>query len=128
VFEVAEEAIRLHRDAFGDNPVLRDMLDAGGEYAYRVRRRPHVDAGFDRQAPARDAQQLVPDVQGIRALINDQTKRHMTLRGLFEFKVDPARSRSTTSSRRRKSSSASPRARCRSARSAPKRTRRSRSR
>ncbi|RAF48691.1 hypothetical protein DN546_38195, partial [Burkholderia multivorans] len=29
LFEVAEEAIRLHRDAFGDNPVLRDMLDAG---------------------------------------------------------------------------------------------------
>ncbi|MDR5663338.1 hypothetical protein KPA97_20255, partial [Burkholderia cenocepacia] len=26
LFEVAEEAIRLHRDAFGDNPVLRDML------------------------------------------------------------------------------------------------------
>src|SRR3546814_2550999 len=24
-------------------------------------------------------------------LINDQTRRHMTLRGLFEFKVDPAR-------------------------------------
>ncbi|WP_201505649.1 glutamate synthase-related protein, partial [Escherichia coli] len=24
-------------------------------------------------------------------LINDQSKRHMTLRGLFEFKVDPAR-------------------------------------
>jgi glutamate synthase (NADPH/NADH) large chain/glutamate synthase (ferredoxin) len=94
----------------------------------RARRRPHVDAGFDRQAAARDAQQLVPDVQGIRALINDQTKRHMTLRGLFEFKVDPARSRSTTSSRPRKSSSASPRARCRSARSAPKRTRRWRSR
>jgi glutamate synthase (ferredoxin) len=57
----------------------------------RARRRPHVDAGFDRQAAARDAQQLVPDVQGIRALINDQTKRHMTLRGLFEFKVDPTR-------------------------------------
>src|SRR3546814_2820003 len=24
-------------------------------------------------------------------LINDQSRRHMTLRGLFEFKVDPAR-------------------------------------
>jgi glutamate synthase (NADPH/NADH) large chain len=30
IFEVAEEAIRLHRDAFGDNPVLQNMLDAGG--------------------------------------------------------------------------------------------------
>ena len=42
-------------------------------------------------------------------LINDQSKRHMTLRGLFEFKIDPARrSRSTRSSQPRKSSSASP--------------------
>jgi hypothetical protein len=26
-----------------------------------------------------------------RSLINDQSRRHMTLRGLFEFKVDPAK-------------------------------------
>src|SRR6187200_98936 len=31
VFEVAEEAIRMHRAAFGDDPVLAEMLDAGGE-------------------------------------------------------------------------------------------------
>ncbi len=33
VFEVAEEAIRMHKAAFGDDPVLANMLDAGGEYA-----------------------------------------------------------------------------------------------
>ena len=33
----------------------------------RARRRAHVDAGCDRQAAAFGAQQLVPDVQGIRA-------------------------------------------------------------
>ena len=38
VFEVAEEAIRMHRDAFGDSPVLASMLDAGGEYAFRIQR------------------------------------------------------------------------------------------
>ncbi|MCW5634508.1 MAG: glutamate synthase subunit alpha, partial [Rubrivivax sp.] len=33
VFEVAEEAIRMHRAAYGDDPTLATMLDAGGEYA-----------------------------------------------------------------------------------------------
>ena len=42
VFEVAEEAIRMHRAAFGDDPVLADMLDAGGEYAWRVRGEEHM--------------------------------------------------------------------------------------
>ena len=37
VFEVAEEALRAHRAAFGNDPVLAGALDAGGEYAYRVR-------------------------------------------------------------------------------------------
>jgi glutamate synthase (NADPH/NADH) large chain len=42
VFEVMEEAIRLHKKAFGDDPVLATMLDAGGEYAYRVRGEEHM--------------------------------------------------------------------------------------
>ena len=42
VFEVAEEAIRMHRAAFGDDPVLEGMLDAGGEYAWRVRGEEHM--------------------------------------------------------------------------------------
>ena len=31
VFEIAEEALRMHRAAYGDDPVLAEMLDAGGE-------------------------------------------------------------------------------------------------
>jgi glutamate synthase (NADPH/NADH) large chain len=42
VFEVAEEAIRMHKAAFGDDPVLEGMLDAGGEYAWRVRGEEHM--------------------------------------------------------------------------------------
>jgi glutamate synthase (NADPH/NADH) large chain len=67
VFEVMEEAIRLHKQAFGDDPVLATMLDAGGEYAYpHPRRRAHVDAGRDRQAAALDALRQVRHLQGIR--------------------------------------------------------------
>src|SRR5439155_398353 len=43
VFDVAEEAIRVHRAAFDeDDPVLKTMLDAGGEYAWRVRGEEHA--------------------------------------------------------------------------------------
>src|SRR5437879_2800833 len=40
--EISEEAVHRHRDAFGDSPVFRGMLDVGGEYAVRVRGEDHV--------------------------------------------------------------------------------------
>ncbi|WP_250529233.1 glutamate synthase-related protein [Caballeronia sp. ATUFL_F1_KS4A] len=92
IFEVAEEAIHLHREAFGDNPVLANMLDAGGEYAYRVRGEEHMwtpDAIAKLQHSARsNSYQTYKEYAHI---INDQTKRHMTFRGLFEFKVSPSK-------------------------------------
>jgi glutamate synthase (NADPH/NADH) large chain len=43
IFQVAEEAIRIHKAAFDeDDPVLKSMLDAGGEYAWRVRGEEHM--------------------------------------------------------------------------------------
>ncbi|MFN7445876.1 MAG: glutamate synthase central domain-containing protein, partial [Curvibacter sp.] len=42
VFEMAEEAIRMHRAAYGADPVLATMLDAGGEYAWRTRGEEHM--------------------------------------------------------------------------------------
>ncbi|MDH5340297.1 MAG: glutamate synthase subunit alpha, partial [Rubrivivax sp.] len=42
VFEVAEEANRLHAAAFSDDPLLARALDAGGEYAWRVRGEEHM--------------------------------------------------------------------------------------
>ena len=91
VFQVAEEALRMHRAAFGDDPVLAAMLDAGGEYAWRVRGEEHM---WTPDAIAK----LQHSVRGNRfetykeyaQIVNDQSRRHMTLRGLFEFKFDPA--------------------------------------
>jgi glutamate synthase (NADPH/NADH) large chain len=92
VFQVAEEAIRLHLAAFGDDPVLTNALDAGGEYAFRVRGEEHMwtpDAIAKLQHSTRtNSFQTFKDYARI---INDQSKRHMTLRGLFEFRVDPAK-------------------------------------
>jgi glutamate synthase (NADPH/NADH) large chain len=87
VFQVMEEVIRLHKKAFSDDPVLADMLDAGGEYAYRVRGDEHMwtpDAIAKLQHSTRSGK--YDSYKEYAALINDQTKRHMTLRGLFELK------------------------------------------
>ncbi|HQQ74078.1 MAG TPA: glutamate synthase-related protein [Pseudomonadales bacterium] len=93
LFEVAEEAIRLHAQAFSADPVLINMLDAGGEYAYRVRGEEHMwtpDAIAKLQHSTKS--NSYSTYQEYAQIINDQSKRHMTLRGLFEFKIDSAKS------------------------------------
>jgi glutamate synthase (NADPH/NADH) large chain len=85
--QVAEEAERLHIAAFGDDPVLANSLDAGGEYAFRVRGEEHMwtpDSIAKLQHATRTGQ--YDTYKEYAKLINDQTRRHMTLRGLFEIK------------------------------------------
>src|SRR5205814_8533396 len=90
VFDLAEEAIRIHRDAFDEqDPVLRNMLDAGGEYAWRVRGEDHAwtpDAIAKLQQSTRANSYAT--YKEYAQLINDQSKRHLTFRGLFEFRFD----------------------------------------
>lgn len=85
--QVAEEAERLHTSAFGDDPILANSLDAGGEYAFRVRGEEHMwtpDSIAKLQHATRT--NSASTYKEYAALINDQTRRHMTLRGLFEIK------------------------------------------
>ncbi|MCF8193206.1 MAG: glutamate synthase subunit alpha, partial [Candidatus Methylopumilus sp.] len=85
--QVAEEAERLHTAAFGDDPVLAKHLDAGGEYAFRVRGEEHMwtpDSIAKLQHATRT--NSADTYKEYAKLINDQTRRHMTLRGLFEIK------------------------------------------
>ncbi|HYR24631.1 MAG TPA: glutamate synthase-related protein, partial [Aquabacterium sp.] len=92
VFEVAEEAIRNHKAAFSNDPVLANMLDAGGEYAWRTRGEEHMwtpDAIAKLQHSTRSGK--FETYKEYAQIINDQSKRHLTLRGLFEFKIDPAK-------------------------------------
>jgi glutamate synthase (NADPH/NADH) large chain len=89
VFEVAEEAIRVHRSAFGNDPVLAGALDTGGEYAWRVRGEEHMwtpDAIAKLQHATRANNPAT--YREYAQIINDQSKRHMTFRGLFEFRFD----------------------------------------
>ena len=91
IFEVAQEALRLHQAAFGNDPALAEMLDPGGEYAFRVRGEDHMwtpDAIAKLQHATRGNNYR--NYKEYAQIINDQSKRHMTLRGLFEFHFDPA--------------------------------------
>ncbi|MDE2616465.1 MAG: glutamate synthase subunit alpha [Burkholderiales bacterium] len=92
VFEMAEEALRMHKAAYGNDPVLATMLDAGGEYAWRSRGEEHMwtpDAIAKLQHSTRANN--FSTYKEYAQIINDQSKRHMTLRGLFEFRIDPAK-------------------------------------
>ncbi|MCK9214583.1 MAG: glutamate synthase-related protein, partial [Rhodoferax sp.] len=92
VFQIAEEAIRMHKAAYGADPVLANRLDAGGEYAWRARGEEHMwtpDAIAKLQHSTRANNWNT--YKEYAQIVNDQSKRHMTLRGLFEFKIDPAK-------------------------------------
>jgi len=92
LFEVAEEALRLHSLAFGNDPLLEHALDTGGEYAFRVRGEDHLwtpDAIAKLQHSARANN--FSTYKEYAQIINDQSRRHLTLRGLFEFRIDPSK-------------------------------------
>ena len=92
VFDIAEEALRLHELAFGEDVLLQDNLDPGGEYAFRIRGEDHMftpDVIAKLQHSTRGGSYNTYKEYAL--LINDQSRRQMTLRGLFEFKFDPAK-------------------------------------
>src|SRR5258706_5689982 len=86
--EIAGECVRRHPDAFGDNPVYRNMLDVGGDYAFRLR-------GEDHAWTPDSVSRLQHAVRGHNAAeyelfaktINEQSERLLTLRGLMQFKT-----------------------------------------
>ncbi|MFN3883417.1 MAG: glutamate synthase large subunit [Rhodocyclaceae bacterium] len=85
--EVAREALLTHAAAFGNDPLLANMLEVGGEYAFRVRGEEHMwtpDAIAKLQHATRSGK--YGTYQEYARIINDQSRRLMTLRGLFEIK------------------------------------------
>jgi glutamate synthase (NADPH/NADH) large chain len=87
IAEIAGEAVAEHQRAFSEmDPVLATALDAGGEYAYRVRGEQHMwqpESIAKLQHATRTNEYST--YKEYAKLINDQSRRHMTLRGLFEI-------------------------------------------
>ncbi|MGO8710925.1 MAG: glutamate synthase large subunit, partial [Rhizomicrobium sp.] len=85
--EIGEECARRHRDAYGDNPIYRQMLDIGGDYAYRVRGEEHAwtpESIARLQHAVRGSRP--DDYRAFAAGINEQNERLLTIRGLMQFK------------------------------------------
>jgi len=85
--EVAEEAVRTHRSAFGADPLLANALDAGGEYAWRTRGEEHMwtpDTIAKLQSATRTNNAAT--FKEYARLINEQSTKLKTLRGLFDIK------------------------------------------
>ncbi|MGE3148746.1 MAG: glutamate synthase large subunit, partial [Pseudorhodoplanes sp.] len=86
--QIAEEAVRRHRDAFGDALVYKNALDVGGEYQLRVR-------GEDHAWTAATVSTLQHAVRGnsyekyrlFAQLLNQQSERFLAIRGLFRIKT-----------------------------------------
>jgi glutamate synthase (NADPH/NADH) large chain len=100
--QVAAETVRWHQDAYSDAPVYRNSLDVGGDYAFRMRGEDHswtpdTISKLQHATRANDAATFAEFAK----LVNDQNKRLLNLRGLFEFnfsndpvpidEVEPAR-------------------------------------
>ncbi len=85
--EIAEESVRRHKEAFGDSPMLRNALDVGGEYAFRMRGEAHV---WDAETVATLQHAVRGNSQDkyrvFARLVNEQSERLTTIRGLFRIK------------------------------------------
>jgi len=84
--EIAEEAVERHRRAYGDDPLYHEMLDVGGDYAFRLRGEDHAwtpESVARLQHAARGNSSA--DYRAFAATINDQSERLLTIRGLMTF-------------------------------------------
>jgi glutamate synthase (NADPH/NADH) large chain len=85
--EVAEEALRRHAQAYGDNPLYDGMLDVGGIYQYRLRGEEHAWTPQNVAALQHAVRGNDPkNYEEFAKSINEQSERLLTIRGLLEFK------------------------------------------
>ncbi|AVX19478.1 glutamate synthase (NADH) large subunit [Carboxydocella sporoproducens DSM 16521] len=84
---VAQEALMRHQRAFSAQEGLDQTLDPGSDYQWRRNGEDHLfnpeTIHLLQEACRRGDYQLY---KKYAALINDQTQKHFTLRGLFKFK------------------------------------------
>jgi len=86
--EVAAETVSRHTDAFGDDPVLRNALEVGGEYLFRMRGEAHMwspDAVATLQHAVRQGSWKT--FQEYSKQIDSHSARAQTVRGLFSIKL-----------------------------------------
>ena len=86
--EIAEETVKRHADAFGNSPVLEDVLDIGGDYAFRQRGEAHVwrsETVQNLQHAARGNSR--ERYREFSKLVNEVEDKYTTIRSLFRLKA-----------------------------------------
>ena len=85
--EIAFESVRRHRDAFGDAPIYRSMLDAGGIYAFRLRGESHAWTPESVASLQHAVRGNLPDeYQAFSRAIDEENERRLSLRGLMRLR------------------------------------------
>jgi len=84
--QIAQDTVNWHNKAFGNNPVYRNHLAAGGDYAYRLRGEDHVwtpdtIAKIQHASRSNDSSTY----EEFARTINEQDEKLLTFRGLFNF-------------------------------------------
>jgi glutamate synthase (NADPH/NADH) large chain len=85
--EIATETFNRHQAAFGADPLLKNTLDIGGEYAYRMRGEGHAwspDAVASLQHAVRGNAE--DRYREFAEMVNGAALRMNTIRGLFSIK------------------------------------------
>ncbi|WP_068092293.1 glutamate synthase large subunit [Novosphingobium rosa] len=87
LLEVAEETVRRHAVAYGDNPIYKHMLDVGGMYQYRLRGEDHAWTPENVASLQHAVRGNTPEkYREFADSINDQAQRNLTIRGLIDLK------------------------------------------
>jgi glutamate synthase (NADPH/NADH) large chain len=85
--EIAEETVRRHAAAYGNNPIYRNMLDVGGIYGLRLRGEQHAWTAANIANLQHAVRGNLPEqYKAFAQSINDQSTRMLTIRGLMELK------------------------------------------
>ncbi len=88
IVEVAQEAVRRHAAAYGDNPIYKHMLDVGGIYQYRLRGEDHAWTPQNIASLQHAVRGNQPkNYEEFAKSINEQSEHLLTIRGLLDFKL-----------------------------------------
>ncbi|MHA6641501.1 glutamate synthase large subunit [Mesorhizobium sp. A623] len=85
--QIATETVKRHASAFGDDPLLRNTLDVGGDYLFRMRGEAHAwtpDAVATLQHAVR--QGSWETFKAFSAQVDDAVVNAHAIRGLFRIK------------------------------------------
>ena len=88
ISEIAQEAVRRHRDAYAPHPLEGETLDVGGAYAYRIGGEVHAWTPQSVANLQHAVRGNLPDEYAAFARsINEQNRRLLTVRGLMQFNL-----------------------------------------